>query len=190
MIVTGLSVPDERTLMEQAARTEVSPNHAFAELYRRHVDHVYRYLYARTGSVQDAQDLTAQTFLSALKKMASYRSESGFSAWVLAIARRKVADHYRRHYRQGIPLPLDEDDELIQDIPPPEEMVIERLQLERVLAVLQAIASERAEALSLHIFGELTIPEVAVIMEKTETAVRMLIHRALNDLRVRLVSQE
>lgn len=39
---------------------------AFAELYRRHLDRVYRYLYSRVGHVQDAQDLTAQTFIAAL----------------------------------------------------------------------------------------------------------------------------
>jgi RNA polymerase sigma-70 factor (ECF subfamily) len=187
--VLPLSTLDEASLALQAAHTRVIPNHAFAELYRRHIDRVYRYHYARTSSVQDAQDLTAQTFIAALENIPRYRGDANFSAWLLGIARRKAADFHRQHYQQGTPLPLDEIEDLSQsDLP--ENLVIEHLQLERVVTVLRAIAPERAEALTLHVFGGLTFPEVAGVMDKSEAAVRMLIHRALNDLRVRLADQE
>ena len=177
-------------LADQAAHETAQPNEAFAELYRRHVNRVYRYLLARTGSVQDAQDITSQTFLAALEGISSYRKEAGFAAWLLGIARRKLADHYRYHYGQINALSLDDAETSAQADPLPEDRVSEHLQLERVLGVLRTLPPDRAEALTLHIFGELTPAEIGQVMGKSSAAVRMLIHRALSDLRIRLGQKE
>ena len=181
----------DAVLADQAAHHPAQqPNEAFAELYRRHVDRVYRYLLARTGSVQDAQDITSQTFLSALEGIHHYRGEASFAGWVLGIARRKLADHYRSPDKSGNMLSLDEAEYVAQIAPLPDDIVSNQLQLERILAALGVIAPERAEALSLHIFGELTVKEIGQVMGKNDAAARMLIHRALNDLRTRLVHEE
>ena len=177
-------------LADQAAHNHDQSNEAFAELYRRHVDRVYRYLLARTGSIQDAQDITSQTFLAALEGIGGYRQEAGFAAWVLGIARRKLADHYREHFGRGDILPLDDAETSAQADPLPEDIVSDHLQHERMLQILRSLSPDRAEALTLHIFGELTAAEVGQVMGKSSAAVRMLIHRALNDLRVRLGQKE
>ena len=57
------------------ARTDAE---AFAELYRRHVTSVYRYHMAHTGNVNDAEDLTSQTFMAALEGIRSYRGTGSF----------------------------------------------------------------------------------------------------------------
>ena len=57
-------------------------------------------------------------------------------------------------------------------------------------AALRAIAPERAEALSLRVLGELPTSEVARLMGRSEPAVRMLVHRAISDLRGRLAAPE
>ncbi len=177
-------------LIHQAAQADVQTHHAFAELYRRHVDRVYRYLMARTGNVQDAQDLTSQTFVAALEGISNYRGDASFAAWVLGIAQRKTADHYRRHYAQGFPIALEEVEQLAQASPTPDDVVSHHLQTERMLLAVRALAPDRAEAITLHTFGELSMAEVAEVMQKSEAAVRMLIHRALSDLRTRLVEKE
>lgn len=180
----------EAELITQAAQDNVQTHQAFAELYRRHVDRVYRYLMAKTGNVQDAQDLTSQTFVAALEGINTYRGDASFAAWVLGIAQRKTADHYRRHYAQGLPIALDDVEQFAQTSPTPDDIVSHHMQTERMLSAVRALAPERTEALTLHIFGELSVAEVAQVMEKSEAAVRMLIHRALSDLRTRLVEKE
>jgi RNA polymerase sigma-70 factor, ECF subfamily len=177
-------------LITQIAQDYTQTHHAFAELYRRHIDRVYRYLMARTGNVQDAQDLTSQTFMAALEGISNYRGDASFAAWVLGIAQRKTADHYRRHYAQGVPIALEDVEQLAQASPTPDELVSHQLQTERMLLAVRALAPERAEAITLHTFAELSVTEVAQVMNKSEAAVRMLIHRSLNDLRTRLVEKE
>jgi RNA polymerase sigma-70 factor (ECF subfamily) len=166
-------------LVERALRDRA----AFGELYRRYLPRVYRYALARTGDAEQAQDITAQTFLAALEGLGSYRRTGTFLAWLLTIARHKVVDHARR---QRAVEPLEQAAELASREPSPDQIVAARLELEQVLRVLRGLAPDRAEAFALRMFGELTAAEVAVVLGKSEAAVKMLVHRAVRDLRERL----
>lgn len=170
---------DDDTLASAARR---DPD-AFADLYRRHLDRVYGYLLARVADVALAQDLTAQTFLAALEGIAGYRGRGQFPGWLLGIARNKAADHYRRSRPE---VPLEEVEIMADSGPPLEQIVAGRLQRARVLRALQALAPDRAEALALRLFGELSAAEAARVLGKTEAAVKMLVHRAMRDLQARL----
>jgi len=82
---------DEIALVHEAcAHTE-----AFAELYRRYVNNVYRYHMAHTGNVKDAEDLTSKTFMVALKEIHTYRGSGSFVAWLMGIASKKRAFFFR-----------------------------------------------------------------------------------------------
>ncbi len=156
---------------------------AFAELYRRHLPRVYRYLLTRLGDQQAAQDATAQTFLAALEGIAGYRGSGEVRAWLLTIARNKAADVFRTRH---VTVLLESVAELPSSAPSPEHEVAMRLQLEEVLRALRVLSPERAEALTLRVFGGMTIAEISVAMEKQEATVKMLVYRALRDLRQRL----
>ena len=65
----------------------------FNALYLKYVQPVFRYHYSRIGSQTEAEDATAQTFLSVLEGFDRYRHEGHFAAWLFAIARRKAMDH-------------------------------------------------------------------------------------------------
>jgi RNA polymerase sigma-70 factor (ECF subfamily) len=178
---------DESTdddVLAQHATTDVE---AFAMLYRRHVQRVYSYTLSRVGNTHDAQDLTGQTFLAAMQALTSYEPRGMFSAWLLGIARRKAADHYRDN-QQDLPIEdaelLSEPDDRIDDA------VIERLQMEEIAALLGKLNIDRAEALRLRYFGELKLREIAQVMDKSEGAVKMLVARALDDLRKMLTLRE
>ena len=170
---------------ELVRRAQDCPNEpaAFAELYRRHLPHVYRYLFVRLGDHQAAQDATAQTFLAALEGITSYRGSGEFRAWLIMIAHNKAADVFRA---RRATVPLEAAAELPSSAPSPEHEVVMRLQLEEVLRALRSLAPERAEALTLRLFGEMSIAEISAVMQKQEAAVKMLVHRALRDLRQRL----
>lgn len=159
---------------------------AFGVLYQRHVKSIYRYHLARTGNVQDAQDLTAQTFLAALEGIGAYRGQRTFAGWLFGIASHKAVDHHRRVRAHR---PLAEAEEMPQDCPPVEEAAVTRLQMARVREALEKIAPERAEALILRIFSGLSAAQTGQIMGKSEAAVRMLVHRGLSDLRQALSLQ-
>ena len=177
------SVEDDKSLAQRA----VSDPDAFAALYRRHLDRVYRYVLVRLGDHFLAEDVTAQTFLAALEGIGSYRGDGAVSAWLLSIARNKAADALRR---QRGTLPLDAAAELASPQPSPEHVAAARLQLQQVVRVLRAIAPERGEALALRIFGGLSVAETARVLGKSEAAIKMLVLRATQDLRVRLAPGE
>jgi len=177
-----LKPTDPDAPLARAARRDAD---AFAELYRRHVDRVYRYLLSRVGNVQDAQDLTAQTFTAAFEGIGQYNGQGVFAAWLLGIARRKAADFFRGS-RDVVALELVEN--MLADSS--EDRADDRLQMAEVVRVLRQISPDRAEALALRVFGGLSAAEAGQVMGKGEDAINMLVHRALRDLRERLVIRE
>jgi len=184
----GSSASDDVELARRAAgdlgkRSEASAPDAFTELYHRYLPGIYRYHLARTGHVQEAEDLTAQTFLTALESIGSFRGQGSFSSWLFGIASHKLVDHYRRSRNE---LPLEEAENLHSPAPLPEEATLQRLDLARVAQVLRLISPERAEALVLCLFGGLSLAEAARSVGKSESAVKMLVYRGLCDLQERL----
>ncbi|MCA9965878.1 MAG: sigma-70 family RNA polymerase sigma factor [Anaerolineales bacterium] len=163
---------------------------AFSELYQRHVQRVYRYVLVRVGgNVQDAQDLTSQTFLAAMEGLKSYRSTQPFVAWLLGIARHKVADQFRRQKPQvDLETAVSLTDTNTDD---PDEQLDQQLDIARVTRKLQTIAPDRAEVITLRLMAGLEVPDIARLLDKNEAAVRMLLFRGLRDLQTQLnVTQE
>ena len=162
----------------------------FVALYQRHYRRVYVYHLARTGNEQDAQDLTSETFMAALDSLAAYRPEAGnshehsFAAWLFGIARHKLADFFDNWVPQSSleevgERPLSTTEYL------PEQAAVQRSDLTRLRQLLALLPEERADALSLRYFSELSLAEVAQVMDKSEAAVKMLVHRGLQELRDR-----
>ena len=154
------------------------------ELYEECAQFIFRYLLARTGRVDLAEDLTSQTFVAAMQALAKYRGTGTPRAWLVGIARRKCIDHQRRraHERQ-----LDDVATLVQpEAESPHEIVVGRLELERVTAALTRLTPDRRDAVALRIFANLTAREAGAVMGKNEGAVKMLVHRGLRDLREQL----
>ncbi len=170
---------DDRQLASQAR----SDAEAFAELYRRHLNRVYRYHMARTGNVKEAEDLTSQTFMAALESIHSFRNEGSFAAWILGIAMRKQAYFFRSHRHAELPLSTAHD--VPASDPPTDKAAMQRLQLEEVRCALEKISPDRGQAIALCFFGGLNYREAADIMGKSEAAVKMLVSRGLQDLRAR-----
>ncbi|HSH05624.1 MAG TPA: RNA polymerase sigma factor [Anaerolineae bacterium] len=155
----------------------------FDALYERYVTRVYRYCLVRVNDVQEAQDITSQTFLAALESFTSFRHQSSFSTWLIGIARHKIMDRYRQQR------PQTAIDDVAHQLTTPddhEETVHQNLQFDQIAQKLTALAPDRAEAIALRFFASLEISEIATIMKKNEPAVRMLVHRGLQDLQTLL----
>jgi RNA polymerase sigma-70 factor, ECF subfamily len=176
---TAVPLIDEMLLIQQAKQDL----NRFGELYQRHVTQVYRYLLFRVGNVDDAQDLTSQTFMAAMQGLRRYRAEQPFIAWLLGIARNKTADFYRQR-RPDRELDLNE---ALPDIGDGvEELIGRQLAVEQVVQKLRILSPDRAEAVSLRLLAGLEVAEIAHLMEKNEAAVRMLVFRGLRDLQDQL----
>jgi len=169
-----------------AQRARQSPE-TFSELYHRHLPGVYRYHLARTGNVQEAEDLTAQTFLAAIEAIGTYRQQGSFSAWLFGIARHKLHDHYRQRKPD---LPLEAAQDVRSPLPLPEETALQHSEIRQVAQALRLISPERAEALVLCLFGGFSLPEASQALGKSEAAVKMLVYRGVSDLQGRLAAHQ
>ena len=78
---------------------------ALAELYDRHFDGIYRYLFTRVRHQADAEDLTEQVFLKMVDSIQRYRPQGvAFSSWLYRIAHNLLVDRYRRAGRDAVEL--------------------------------------------------------------------------------------
>ncbi len=171
--------PAGESRLAREARTNAD---AFAELYRRYVNNVFRYHMAHTGNVKDAEDLTSQTFMAALENIRSYRGSGSFVAWLMGIASRKRSILFRGLRRE---VPLDAALHIPDPEAAPDQKAFHRLQIESVSRALKQISPDRAEAIILYFFGGLTNSEAGRVLGKSEAAVKMLVSRGLRDLRER-----
>src|SRR5438309_11221412 len=174
----SLPMASDAALVHEAA----SDPTRFAALYQLYVDDLYRYLLSRCGDHMDAEDLVAETFLAAFRAARAYRGTGPVKAWLVGIARRKAADARRG---KRVQLDLDAAVDLADPIRT-DDLALQRVELARVLAMTDRLAPDRAEALRLRFFAGLDSAEIAPIMGRSEAAVKMLVHRALTDLREQL----
>lgn len=161
---------------------------AFVALYRRYLLRVYGYVDRRVGSQQDAEDVTALVFTEALESLENYREQGSFAGWLFTIAHHRVADHHRQQ-RERVSLE-EAVPALSNSGPGPEALALQRDRLERVAQALDELTPDRQEALTLRFFGELSNKEVAQVMDRSEAAVKMLVCRAIRQLRRRCRKDE
>jgi RNA polymerase sigma-70 factor (ECF subfamily) len=170
---------DEALILAAASRGDAA---AIAHLYRRYIRPVYRYLYSRVGDSADAEDLTSQTFLSALESLPRYRHRGRFAAWLFAIARRRAADHFRRLRPQA---DLDQQ-ALVADSPDPTGQLIQAQTWRDLGRRIAALTDEQQELLRLRYVADLSFAEIAAVLGKTEEAAKKSLYRLLATLQEKL----
>lgn len=153
----------------------------FTVIYRQHADAVYAYIRARVAQDADAQDITAQTFVAALRAIKRFDpARSSIRTWLIGIARHKLADHWRKHPAK---VGLDAVKQAANPGPSVDELVGLRLDMAAVRAALAQLPADRAEVIQLRLLGGLSTAETAKSMGRSEGAIKMLLLRALKDLR-------
>jgi RNA polymerase sigma-70 factor, ECF subfamily len=169
---------DER--LARGARSNVT---AFATLYSRHRESVFRYLRARCTNDDDALDLTAVTFERAFVAIPRYRPlGAGFSAWLLRIARNAAIDHSRRQRARPASAALESAErQAARD--DPEAAAIASDEHRRVRELVRTLPEPQRDALALRYSVGLTARQIGAVIGKSEEATQKLITRALSDLK-------
>ena len=157
---------------------------AFGQLYDRYVTMVYRYVRYRVGSAQQAEDLTSETFVRALRALGGFQEQGrDVGAWLVTIARNLVADHYRSaRYR----LELTTDDVASAGAVPleegPEGRVLRDLRDAALLDAVRRLVPDQQECVALRFLQGLSVAETAAAMGREHGAVKALQHRAVRRL--------
>lgn len=151
---------------------------AWAALYRELAPAVLGYL--RAHGAAEADDLTGQVFLDVVRGLSRFRGdERAFRAWVFTVAHHDLLDERRRRARKPAqPMPPEE----LTEVGPhgnSEEEAVRGLSAERVRRILDRLSPAQRDVLSLRIFGDLTIEQVARVVRKRPGAVKALQRRGL-----------
>lgn len=153
---------------------------AFGMLFDKYADKIYRFIYYKVVNKELAEDLASQCFLKAWEQISTGQKVKTFQAWVYRIARNLVVDYYRTREREELPLIYQDDaeDETAELKFNPEE----NLNSEELEKLLLSLKSEIREIVILKYVEELSINEIAKIVEKSAGNVRVILHRALKEL--------
>ena len=179
----------EQALIERAKKDP----QAFGDLFDRYYSVMFAYVLRRVGKWNDAQDITSEVFLKALKGLWRFRWQGiAFSAWLYRIATNEVGIYFRRAGRAPVSL-----NQLIEqsgfEPASRDDLVAEKLEAERqferhrdFLIARSKIASlplKYQHVITLRFFEQKSVKEIAEILGKKEGTVRSLLSRGLQRLR-------
>ena len=180
---SGPDVPEDTITDEHLARLARADRSAFAQLYRRWAEPVYRYCYRRLQSREAAEDVTSQVITQALASIDRFHGDS-FPAWLFTIAHNAILSTVRRpSYR--LTAPLADDLPVADPSPGPEEVALAGEASRRLYAALAVLTPEQRQVIELRL-ADMTTSEIAQVTGRTTDAVKMLQHRAIRRLRLEL----
>lgn len=155
---------------------------AFGQLYDRYVNQVFRFIYYRVNDRALAEDFTSETFLRALRRIATINYQGrDIGAWFITIARNIVFDHsksarFRLEISTGDAIEPDEREA------GPEAAVLAHLTNARLMHAVNELNDEQKECIVLRFLQGLSVAETAAVMGKNDGAIKALQHRAVKRL--------
>lgn len=155
---------------------------AFGKLYDHYIAPIYRFVLIKVTDKDEAEDLTHEVFLSAWQNLKNYRHQGfPFSSWLYQIARNRVIDHYRTKKQHTSLESITEDSE--PAVAFAESKIEALLAMDHVKAAIQQLGDEQREVIMLKFVEDLSNEEIAKALNKTEGAIRLLQHRAVQNLK-------
>jgi RNA polymerase sigma-70 factor (ECF subfamily) len=157
----------------------------FQAFYEKNLLFVYRYIYSKIGCREEAEDLTSQVFMKALKNIDYQRDQHSLQKWLMQVMRTTIADYWRMHYQlssHSLEQLLDAGWEGPADHHNPAPQTPTPTSLDpsqHVQHLLQALPEKQREVLSCRFLLNLSIKETAQCLGLTETNVKVLQFRAL-----------
>lgn len=174
---------------EVVARACRRDQDAFALIYEAYVDRLYRHISYRVPNRLVAEDITGQVFLNAWRAIDRYRPEKGrpILAWLLTIANNLVTDYYRRSKRQLLrEVPLEDLDGGTD----PEKIQLRRHSQMAIRDGIARLKRDQQLVVTMRLIEQMDYSEIAQILGKPESTVRVILFRALRSLRSHLLERD
>jgi len=169
---------DIQTIVARAKSADVN---AFGALYDTYLDAIYRFVYFRVATREDAEDITEQIFMYAFTHIRQYEERGvPFDAWLYRIARNKVIDHYRTSH---VTVSIAEGEDMVDEEKSPEELTEERMDFEFVRAKMKMLSERYQEIIQLKYIEDKENEEISVILDKPVDQIRVLQSRAIAKLK-------
>ncbi len=157
---------------------------AFAALYERFYDQIFRYVSFKTGNPSDAEDITAEVFVRMIESIHRFKWQGyPFSAWLFRIAHNLVVDYYRKRSRKQM-TSLDSVSPTLKAAAFDADAQMDmELTLGEVSKAMEGLTALQREVITLRFGAGLSVAETARAVGRKDNAVKALQHAGLKKLR-------
>ncbi len=158
---------------------------AFSQVYDLYAEKIYRYIFFKVRTQEDAQDLTSEVFLKTWQYIAENSKDiKNLNALFYKIARNLVIDYYRKLSQQEVLMEqeiLEQQEAVVSQTDL--QAVETKIEMEKIEEKLRELKDEYRDVIILRYIEQMSINEIAQVIEKKTGAVRVMIFRALNTLK-------
>ncbi|MDP1689096.1 MAG: RNA polymerase sigma factor [bacterium] len=175
----------ENKIIKDAIGGEAS---SFGLLYEYYQPRIYRFIYLKVSNREEAEDLTHQTFLKAWLNLKTYTNRGyPFGSYLYRIARNLVIDFYRtKKETQSIEFVAEENIVLASSTAI--NALETKMATANIRSVLLKLKAEYQEIIILKYVEDMTNREIALALEKSEGAIKLMHNRAMKALKVQLIT--
>jgi RNA polymerase sigma-70 factor, ECF subfamily len=173
---------DPENIADIVRRARLGDSAAFTVLYESYVTPLYRYIRSRVSEKADAEDLTQDVFLKAYTSFPRYVTTNDSPLpYFYTIARNSIIDHYRKKKS------VVADEDVLGALPDtddsPEEIAAKREDQTAALRLIKTLPNDQQDALILRFVEGLPTEKIAMMMGKSEAAIRQMQSRGLRSLK-------
>jgi len=160
-----------------------SQNEQFSQIYDQYIAKIYRFVYLKVESEETAQDITSKVFLRGWEAFqAQQDAVKNPGAFLYQIARNAVVDHYRAKGRSK-EVSADASPEIVDPRADAKEQAILSADISAIKQSIKKLEPEYQDIIIWHYLDDMTIPEIAKLVDRPAGTVRVMLHRGLKDLK-------
>lgn len=159
-------------------------------LYERYNRLLFRFVFNMTREKELSEDLVQNIFLRMLKYPDGFAGFGEFKTWMYHIARNVVYDHFRKEKRSPVKSEITNYEERIESGLYTDTNLEKEQELKLLEKAMANLSDENRELLIMCRFQELKYNEIAEIMNSTEGAIKVRVHRAMNQLKINYLKIE
>ena len=176
-------------------RVKAGDQSAFEYLVQKYRRPMLSFMYRMAHNTAAAEDLAQEVFLRVYRSRETYEASAKFTTWLYRIASNLAVNHARdtRHERPETTVSLDEPDQetgLTMDVPDSsltaEEAIVRRERLAAIRQRVQALPERQRIAVVMHKYQQMDYRQIAEVLKLSESAIKSLLFRAYETLRVQL----
>ena len=159
---------------KQAEALQKGDTHAAERIFDHFSRPIYAFFMARIRHKETAQDLTQEVFLKVIKSIEQFDRKSGdFTAWIWQIARNSAIDYFRHKkpsYLSDLP---DEGSNITEERARSDESA----KVREIMTIVEKFSTDEQELFQLHFVVDMSYTDLARVTGKTQSALRVSIHR-------------
>jgi len=158
----------------------------FTKIYDKYVESIYRFVFIKVSSSQIAEDITSEVFLKSWEKFKQKQdSIENPRAYLYRVARNRVIDFYRERGQTTI-ISIEQENIVLKSDEDLEKKQETEMNLEKIQKALTKLNPDYQDVIILRHIDGLPIKDIAKILDKSNGATRVMIHRAMEQLRERV----